>query len=398
MGAECRLWHDHCGSSGWSTNIEAIPVTGLGLSFRGRWQDSEPTEISALLCGRRQKMDTQPIPSSKTHLEGLTAAQRFESYHCAAQPMCHAEPLRDGSAEDARCSGWLVDDILVSRCTFTWTHFRRSASQARRGGALLMEICKGEQYGEVDGRPVRISDDRIVLRDLSRPFETVGYAEDHIGILIPRHRIESRDWLQGRAPVVTFSADAPAGQMLLSTMSSFMDLLPGLTRSSASSVTSGLVGLLNGLLGGERQNPGSSSIDKACLETMKMFLVRNLHDPALSVTRLTRIFHCSRAKVYRLFADEGGVAAFIRRQRLDRCRDDLSRAERTPGVVQNVAERWGFHDPYHFSRLFKRTFGVAPSGVLGSGLREDDGGGTGMVEKKTTQIHDWVLGVIETNG
>ncbi|MCG8454931.1 MAG: AraC family transcriptional regulator [Holophagales bacterium] len=343
-------------------------------------------------------MDNQPIPSSKTHLEGLTAAERFESYHYAAQPLCYAEPLRDGSTEDALCSGWLVDDITVCHCSFTWTHFRRSASQARRGGALLMEISRGEQYGEVDGRPVHIGDGRIVLRDLSRPFETVGYAEDHIGVMIPRHRIESRKWLEGRAPVVTFGVDTPAGQMLSGTMKSFMDLLPGLTRSGASSVTSGLVGLLNGLLGGERQIPGSSPIDEACLETMKMFLVQNLHDPELSVNQLTRSFHCSRAKVYRLFADEGGVAAFIRRQRLDRCRDDLSRAERTPGVVQNVAERWGFHDPYHFSRLFKRTFGVAPSGVLGSGLREDDGGGTGMVEKKTTQIHDWVLGVIETNG
>ena len=343
-------------------------------------------------------MDNQLVPSSRTHVDGLTAAERFAAYHDAARPLCDMAPLRDRAAEDARCSGWLVDDIFVGRSAFTWTRFHRRGSQARQGGGFLVEVCKGVQYGEVDGHPVQLDKDRIVLRDLSRPFNTVGYAEELLGFIIPRHRIARRDWLERQSPVVTFPVATCRGQMLLNTVQSVMALLPGLTRSGASGVSSGLVGLLNGLLATETPTAESSRVGEASLETMKMFLIRNLHDPALSVTTLTQAFHSSRAKVYRLFAEEGGVAAFIRQQRLDRCLADLRRAEKKPGAVQHVAARWGFLDPYHFSRLFKGAFGVPPSAWLGA---DPTGGGdwdTGKAEASPAPIHAWVSRALETNG
>ena len=344
-------------------------------------------------------MDSQPIiPAAKTHQDGLTARERYEAYRYAAAPLCQADPLRKREAEDAQCCGWLVDDVLMGRSSFTWTRFKRSTRLARQGGAFLLESCKGFQHGHVDNHPFRMCDDTIVLRDLSHPFETLGYAEDIMGFFIPRYRIQNSDWLERQAPVVTFSASSPNGRILRNTMQSVLDLLPNLPQSAAEGVTAGVIGLLNGLLTTEeKQFDNNPQTDEACLDTMKKYLQERLADPKLSASTLTESFHCSRATVYRLFADEGGVAAYIRQQRLSRCYKDLSRTGKRQGAVQKIAERRGFQDPYHFSRLFKRTFGVAPSEIIGSGLLHH-GATIQGTESTGAPFHSWLLDTMETNG
>jgi len=49
------------------------------------------------------------------------------------------------------------------------------------------------------------------------------------------------------------------------------------------------------------------------------------------------------------------------RLRMNRAAEKL----RSPGVlVSEVADDLGFSDPFHFSRTFKRVFGVSPSSFM----------------------------------
>ena len=69
--------------------------------------------------------------------------------------------------------------------------------------------------------------------------------------------------------------------------------------------------------------------------------------------------------LHALFEDSGeSVAGLVRHERLSRCFDDLGRAG--GGSVTEIAFRWGFRDAAHFSRVFKREFGVSPSDVRSS--------------------------------
>ena len=64
----------------------------------------------------------------------------------------------------------------------------------------------------------------------------------------------------------------------------------------------------------------------------------------------------------RLFEDvDESVAGLVRTERLARCLEDLQRVN--GGSVTDIAFRWGFCDAAHFSRVFKRAFGVTPSEV-----------------------------------
>ena len=88
----------------------------------------------------------------------------------------------------------------------------------------------------------------------------------------------------------------------------------------------------------------------------------------LGPEQLQQAFHYSRSAIYRLFEPHGGVAAFIRAERLRRCHAELIRST-TPRAVSVVAARYGFTDPSHFSRIFHRHYGIAPSHLVAAAAR-----------------------------
>ncbi|MFD7923854.1 helix-turn-helix domain-containing protein [Streptomyces sp. NPDC059740] len=55
------------------------------------------------------------------------------------------------------------------------------------------------------------------------------------------------------------------------------------------------------------------------------------------------------------------VSAWIRHQRLERARLDLSRPGLEAAPVYNIASRWGFKDHATLSRAFRSVYGVPPT-------------------------------------
>ena len=77
---------------------------------------------------------------------------------------------------------------------------------------------------------------------------------------------------------------------------------------------------------------------------------------------IARAFSISVRALHALFEDaDASVAVLVRSERLARCLEDLR--QRNGGSVTDIAFRWGFCDAAHFSRVFKREFGVTPSDV-----------------------------------
>ena len=82
------------------------------------------------------------------------------------------------------------------------------------------------------------------------------------------------------------------------------------------------------------------------------------HD-RLDLPRLARIAGLSPSRFHAVFRAAFGVAParWIQERRLGRARELLAGSELP---VNEVAQRAGFQDPFHFSRLFKRREGLAP--------------------------------------
>ncbi|MFO1154219.1 MAG: helix-turn-helix domain-containing protein [Rhodospirillales bacterium] len=83
-----------------------------------------------------------------------------------------------------------------------------------------------------------------------------------------------------------------------------------------------------------------------------------LSDPRLCPAGIAAEHGISTRQLHRLFKESGTpFGAFVRRRRLERCRDDLADPRLRPLPMTEIAYRWGFSDSSHFSRCFRATFG-----------------------------------------
>lgn len=90
------------------------------------------------------------------------------------------------------------------------------------------------------------------------------------------------------------------------------------------------------------------------------WLRRHLREADLSVARLAGELGLSQRYVHKLFAARRqSVMGWVREQRLEACRREITaRGKRS---IADIAGTWGFESPAHFSRTFRKRFGVAPS-------------------------------------
>lgn len=96
-------------------------------------------------------------------------------------------------------------------------------------------------------------------------------------------------------------------------------------------------------------------------ERIKHFARLNLSNPSLSVDFIANAVGLSARQIHRLFADEGvSLMRWVLIQRLEKCYEQLERDGTSQGSISQVAYAWGFNDQAHFSRAFRKHFGIAP--------------------------------------
>lgn len=87
----------------------------------------------------------------------------------------------------------------------------------------------------------------------------------------------------------------------------------------------------------------------------------NLSNPELSLNMVSEHFKVSSRYVQKLFeqTDESFIS-YVRCRRLERCCFELSHVEYAHLSVSDICFRWGFNDAGHFSRTFRKSYGMTP--------------------------------------
>ena len=106
------------------------------------------------------------------------------------------------------------------------------------------------------------------------------------------------------------------------------------------------------------QQPAPEGGDPRLMEVVS-YIEAHLADPDLGVDRLQSVFCVSRATLYRMFSEIGGVARFIRRQRLVAARQHLRQHPEL--AITWLLYELGFGSERQFQRAFQAEFGVSPS-------------------------------------
>lgn len=110
-----------------------------------------------------------------------------------------------------------------------------------------------------------------------------------------------------------------------------------------------------------------SAVRGARKTQIKRFIETHLRDPDLSVGAITAAVGMSPRYVHLVFADEGeSIRAYVLRRRLEECAQQLTNPLWHGHTATKIAFEWGFTTTAHFSRAFKRHFGVTPNEYRGA--------------------------------
>jgi AraC-like DNA-binding protein len=91
------------------------------------------------------------------------------------------------------------------------------------------------------------------------------------------------------------------------------------------------------------------------------YLRAHLAEYDLSAARIAAAHNISIRHLYGVLSKAGiSLGDWIRAHRLEECRKDLARPGSRNITIASIAQRWGFIDPAHFSRVFREAYGLTP--------------------------------------
>jgi len=307
------------------------------------------------------------IPSVRLDAQLVGKRHCYDAWREEIRPFYDVEPFSAAANGQEQVKAWLLDDLIFSEVAFSHQSFSHNARHASNANYLSLQVYRrGAMRGAIADTPLEVRPGEVHIFDFSREFHSVAEASAVAGAVVAH---EAVGYDPGQHPAhMKFSSDSAVGRFLADTFFALMGQLPSLQKADANAVAEGFCGLIRGLLAAaSRKGTPNRRFQAERRAEMRSYLDRHLADTALSAERLCKEFGASRASIYRDFAEAGGVARYITQRRLDRIFHQLLSTSPARGRVQEVAGRWGFDDPGHFSRLFRQRFGVPPSVVLGSG-------------------------------
>lgn len=279
------------------------------------------------------------------------------------------EPLEEHWRFLGTTSTWRAGNLMFMHAHTSPTHYRRTHRHVRSGqpGCVMLKLLlQGGHNSVIDNRHhfhARVGN--ITVQNWQQPFTTATSASEMLSVMVPRDLLRASSLMNGSAPVTIWCADSTEYLLLKSSLVSMRAQLEIATVEQASVLAAGFIGLLDGLLLNDRELLRHKYTDDTRLNLMKQYLNEHIQDPRLGPERLIAFFHCSRATLYRLFQPDGGVAAYIQKQRLQQCLYELSRMQHGHhGLLDALAVTWGFRTAGSFARQFKKHFGISALDAL----------------------------------
>lgn len=332
-------------------------------------------------------VDATGLPVLTFGEQSVPPEHTFDVYHDTTAPLFDTGLLVDPGEFRSTAADYLIDDVVVSR-VFAGPHTLRRTRRHLLDGTTDWITIQIHHQGGIrgafgDDSTLDVTPARIGIVDLAKPFAAWSEGGTATWVGVPRDRIDGAGRIAAGRALDRWS---PRGRILDAAVAELWARLGDARAGEADALAADIVETVNTLLDPDRFTP----TDRDLRVAMERFIKANLSDLVLGVDDLRAAFHCSRSSVYRCFEQHGGVASYIREQRLLRCFDELARPTELPRRIADVATRWGFENPSHFHRLFKAKFGLAPSALSPSiGGHEPYASHSPTTAHQITEFHAW---------
>lgn len=273
------------------------------------------------------------------------------------------EPLTEAEKFEQSLVTWALGDVLLVSCEGSAFH---ASWQASRSNMALASInLDGHCICRYGSRPEVLLEARSIYPFPLADGGTVLYPKPtrRIAIAFPRTLLAESypDWEQRAGCVLP--ADGGAAGMLLDMALSLLRNAGELGSSCRRAAGQMLLNLLGAALGSaekEEESAEASRLRAYHRQRIRQFILEHLADSRLSVPRIAQAVGLSPRYLHSLFTGEPlRLMQWVQEQRLERCRIRLSTPQDISSITQ-IAYASGFNDAAHFSRVFRKRYGLSP--------------------------------------
>ena len=310
------------------------------------------------------------LPASLFQTSDLPPAERFAAWRDSIGVFLEVGLLQPDDADefDGWAESYLIDDIMLSRCAAGRQKFDRRAIHVARDSMdhyMIQLLLDGTIDLTTGRRTLQCPSGHLIGFDLGERMDTVNSRFDLLTVIIPRRRLTHLLARPDSLHATMVDPNSGTGLLVVNFLRALYQSAPLLSQSEASAAAASLLELLALAFNGVTYQSGDAPETMAQAELLRVqnFIKANLASPALGPDMAVTALGISRARLYRLFAPVGGIAEYVREQRLRRCRADLVSNHLAHRQIAEIAYGWGFADPAHFARSFKQRFGRTPSEV-----------------------------------
>jgi AraC-like DNA-binding protein len=331
------------------------------MTDQDRKQDARAAQVAAAPCedvlGRPQiAIVLPPSPDGAS----FKAWQHHLTFACSAELV---DP-EDAPAFHASTDLYMLGRFMLSLSTSSHANkLVRSGEDVARTGVDHVNISlhlEGSYEGSCGRRSFHARQGDVSFIDFGMPFEFETSPYRTLALTVPRNVMP--DGLRDRAlHGLVPEASLPLTRLLAQLMRDVYEALPGMTVTQGEAAAAAIVEMaLATSQGGYGLREERSPADLDLLGRAQWQIERSLADPGLTVGTLLARLNVSRGVLYGVFAEHGGVQAYIGERRLQRCYEVINGGDRADETLSAIAFSFGFRSEAHFSRSFKNRFGITP--------------------------------------
>jgi AraC-like DNA-binding protein len=242
---------------------------------------------------------------------------------------------------------------------------KKQVSKAQNERFVLVLLRAGSLKVTQAGRACVLGPNTFTLFDCNAPY-TFQHVEptDVLDVSMPADVVRSRLKRADDLVATPLRADAGLGRVMADVVQSLAREAPHIAASAADGCA-GSVADMFGVLFDSACDAGlpigDSAVRSAIYRRCVAFIEDNLDDAQLGPATISAAVGISVRYLHKIFHAAGESAGdYVRRRRLARSCEDLIDVRNRHLRIKEIAFRYGFRNPAHFSDAFKIQHGVSP--------------------------------------
>lgn len=298
---------------------------------------------------------------------GLTPKTQIQCWSDALTNLCgqfDVDPM-EASSFEGRINYTTVSRLKLCQIEASQHRIAHTISGIKLSEHPYIKIVfqtQGVSHFEQEGRRLDLTPGDCLAYDVSCPHTILSPSfTRHEVVIVPKDLLQERGFQFAKMSACKMSARTGTGRIAYDFVHAAFDEAAKLSPSNANGVADSLVDLLLLPL-----REVGATFDRGGAEATYIraqgFIRDHLRDPELCIDQISAALGCTKRYLHMLFSERGmTVSDYIWRARLQHCRQELESP--TGKSITDVAFSWGFSSSSHFSHVFRKYFGVAPSAI-----------------------------------